>query len=70
MAQINRDPEVGRYLSIIHPVNERSQRVAVKLGIRRRRQVENPMLGTVVDVWHPRGHASAGCGTLVSGGQG
>ncbi len=41
-------PEV---ISIIHPRNERSQRVAVKLGMRRDRQIDNPVLGIGVDVW-------------------
>jgi RimJ/RimL family protein N-acetyltransferase len=35
-------PEI---ISIIHPENDRSQRVAVKLGMRRRRRIENPLIG-------------------------
>ena len=42
-------PEI---ISIIHPDNERSRRVAVKLGMRRRRRIENPMIGVEVDVWY------------------
>lgn len=41
-------PEV---ISIIHPENDRSKRVAVKLGMRVRRQIHNPVLGIEVDVW-------------------
>ncbi len=39
-------------ISIIHPENERSQRVAIKLGMSRQKQIENPMIGIEVDVWH------------------
>jgi RimJ/RimL family protein N-acetyltransferase len=42
-------PEI---ISIIHPENQRSQRVAVKLGMQRRRRIENPVIGIEVDVWH------------------
>jgi RimJ/RimL family protein N-acetyltransferase len=45
-------------ISVIHPENERSQRVAAKLGMRLARQVPNPLLGRDTDVWvlpHPRG---------------
>jgi RimJ/RimL family protein N-acetyltransferase len=38
-------------ISIIHPDNERSQRVAVKLGMAPERQALNPVLGRPVDVW-------------------
>lgn len=38
-------------ISIIHPDNVRSQRVATKLGFRRERAVANPVLGIDVDVW-------------------
>ena len=41
-------PEV---ISIIHPENERSKRVAVKLGMRLRGQITNPAFGIDVDVW-------------------
>jgi RimJ/RimL family protein N-acetyltransferase len=44
-------PEI---ISIIHPENERSQRIAVKLGMQRWRRIENPVLGIEVDVWHHR----------------
>jgi RimJ/RimL family protein N-acetyltransferase len=52
-----RDDAVGRLeqsqlISVIHPHNQRSQRVAVKLGMSRQRQIENPVLGIEVDVWH------------------
>jgi RimJ/RimL family protein N-acetyltransferase len=52
-----RDDALGRLalselISIIHPENERSQRVAIKLGMRRQKQIENPMIGIEVDVWH------------------
>jgi RimJ/RimL family protein N-acetyltransferase len=39
-------------ISIIHPENERSQRVAIKLGMKRQKQIENPMIGIEVDIWH------------------
>lgn len=42
-------PEV---ISIIHPANTRSQRVAAKLGMTRIRQIDNPALGIKTDVWH------------------
>jgi RimJ/RimL family protein N-acetyltransferase len=38
-------------VSIIHPANVRSQRVPVKLGMRRWRVIDNPVLGIEVDVW-------------------
>lgn len=38
-------------ISIIHPDNARSRRVAVKLGMQQRRRVLNPVLGIEVDVW-------------------
>jgi [ribosomal protein S5]-alanine N-acetyltransferase len=43
-----RHPEL---ISIIHPGNQRSQRVATKLGMRIRRQIHNPELAIDVDVW-------------------
>jgi RimJ/RimL family protein N-acetyltransferase len=51
-----RDDAFGRLglpelISIIHPGNDRSQRVAVKLGMKRERQALNPVLGRPVDVW-------------------
>jgi RimJ/RimL family protein N-acetyltransferase len=52
-----RDDALGRlalpeFISIIHPMNERSRRVAIKLGMARQQQIENPMIGVKVDVWH------------------
>jgi RimJ/RimL family protein N-acetyltransferase len=44
-------PEV---ISIIHPDNTRSHRVASKLGMRRQHQIDNPVIGRLVDVWHLR----------------
>jgi RimJ/RimL family protein N-acetyltransferase len=41
-------PEV---ISIIHPDNIRSRRIAEKLGMSRDRQVLNPVLGIDVDIW-------------------
>lgn len=38
-------------VSVIHPDNARSARVATKLGMRRARSVDNPVLGRAVDVW-------------------
>jgi RimJ/RimL family protein N-acetyltransferase len=51
-----RDDAFGRLarpelISIIHPANLRSQRVAAKLGMTRARQIDNPALGIKVDVW-------------------
>ncbi len=43
--------ELPELFSIIHPGNERSQRVAAKLGMHRDRQIENPVFGIEVDVW-------------------
>jgi RimJ/RimL family protein N-acetyltransferase len=55
-AMAARDDAFGRLalpeiISIIHPANERSQRVAVKLGMRRGAQVHNPVIHLDVDVW-------------------
>lgn len=41
-------PEV---ISIVHPQNGRSQRLAAKLGMAHERQVHNPVLGQRTDVW-------------------
>jgi RimJ/RimL family protein N-acetyltransferase len=38
-------------ISIIHPDNERSQRVAAKLGMQIESQIFNPVLDRDVDVW-------------------
>ena len=51
-----RDDALGRLelpslISIIHPENARSQRVATKLGMTIGAQVHNPVLGRAVDVW-------------------
>lgn len=51
-----RDDAFGRLglaevISVIHPDNVRSQRVATKLGMDRWRVIENPVLGRQVDVW-------------------
>ncbi|MGB0091233.1 MAG: GNAT family N-acetyltransferase [Solirubrobacteraceae bacterium] len=51
-----RDDAFGRLrlpeiISIIHPENEASQRVAVKLGMQRHCRIENPVIGIEVDVW-------------------
>jgi len=59
-----RDDALGRLeqpelISVIHPQNERSQRVAIKLRMRRERQIENPALGIPVDVWHLRADQAA-----------
>ena len=41
-------PEI---ISVIHPENHRSQRVATKLGMHRHRQIDNPAIDRRVDVW-------------------
>ncbi len=56
-ATVARDDAYGRLalpelISIIHPENERSRRLAEKLGMEIERQVHNPMLDLAVDVWH------------------
>jgi RimJ/RimL family protein N-acetyltransferase len=43
--------ELPELISIIHPDNQRSQRVAIKLGMQRTRSIENGLLGREVDVW-------------------
>ncbi|MDQ6746195.1 MAG: GNAT family N-acetyltransferase [Actinomycetota bacterium] len=55
------DLDLPELISIIHPQNLRSQRVATKLGMTIERQVENPNLGQLVDLWQldaPRARAS------------
>jgi RimJ/RimL family protein N-acetyltransferase len=42
---------LARLISLVHPENERSRRVATKLGMEVERQVWNPVLGRFVDVW-------------------
>lgn len=51
-----RDDAIGRLgcddlYSIIHPDNERSRRVATKIGMRIARQIDNSAIGRAVDVW-------------------
>jgi RimJ/RimL family protein N-acetyltransferase len=51
-----RDDALGRLglaelISIIHPENERSQRLASKLGMAREREIYNPVLSRMTDVW-------------------
>jgi RimJ/RimL family protein N-acetyltransferase len=41
----------GGVISIIHPDNVRSRRVATKIGMHLQRQVLNPVLGIEVGVW-------------------
>jgi RimJ/RimL family protein N-acetyltransferase len=43
--------ELAELISIIHPENRRSQRVAAKLGMTRAEHVHNPLLGRDVEVW-------------------
>lgn len=55
-AHAARDDAFGRLgipsiISIIHPENQRSERVAAKLGMHLDRHIENPMLGRTVGVW-------------------
>jgi len=42
---------LAQTISIIHPENERSQRVATKQGMTIEGQVHNPVLDRAVDVW-------------------
>lgn len=54
-----RDDAFGRLglaelISIIHPENVRSQRLAAKLGMAVERPIRNPVLGRDVDVWQRR----------------
>lgn len=44
----------GELISIIHPENQRSQRVAMKLGMTLAEQVRNPTLERDVEVWSLR----------------
>ena len=58
-AKAARDDAFGRLrlaelISIIHPENARSRRVAAKLGMSIDHQVQSPILGRGVDVWHVR----------------
>jgi RimJ/RimL family protein N-acetyltransferase len=41
-------------VSIIHPENARSQRVAVKLGMKLERHLHYPLLGREVEIWRTR----------------
>ncbi|MDQ6745310.1 MAG: GNAT family N-acetyltransferase [Actinomycetota bacterium] len=45
------DLDLPELISIVHPQNIRSQRVATKLGMTIERRLVNPSLGRVVDVW-------------------
>lgn len=59
-----RDDAFGRLgltelVSVIHPDNVRSQRVATKLGMTRSREIDNPVLGRKVDVWTLRAGETA-----------
>ncbi len=42
---------LSELISIIHPENRRSQRLATKLGMTVERQIDNPVLDRQVDVW-------------------
>ena len=42
---------LSELIAVIHPENERSRRVATKLGMHPERQVHNPVLGREVDIW-------------------
>jgi RimJ/RimL family protein N-acetyltransferase len=46
---------LNELISIIHPGNVRSQRLATKLGMTRERQVFNPILKRPADVWQLSG---------------
>ncbi|EXG80062.1 GNAT family N-acetyltransferase [Cryptosporangium arvum] len=46
--------ELPEVISIIHPLNTRSQRVATKLGLTLDRQIHNPVLGISTDIWRAR----------------
>jgi len=53
---------LNELIAVIHPENERSRRVATKLGMRPEVQVHNPVLGREVDIWqitHGAGIAAA-----------
>jgi RimJ/RimL family protein N-acetyltransferase len=43
--------ELPELISVIHPDNERSWRLARRLGMEREGSVDNPILGRQVDVW-------------------
>ena len=52
---------LSELIAVIHPENERSRRVATKLGMRPECQVHNPVLGRDVDIWQTTpGAARAG----------
>ncbi|MDX6676576.1 MAG: hypothetical protein QOE31_628 [Solirubrobacteraceae bacterium] len=46
--------DLDELISIIHPANERSRRVAQKLGMSIEGQAAHPVLGIDVDVWSAR----------------
>ena len=52
-------------VSVIHPDNYRSRRVAAKLGMKEWRKIENPILGLPVDLWRFDAHGSS---ALPAGG--
>lgn len=54
-------------ISIIHPKNARSQRLASKLGMARERQVFNPVLQRTTDVWQLASHQNEKCPKLTQG---
>jgi RimJ/RimL family protein N-acetyltransferase len=39
------------FIAVIHPDNDRSRRLASRLGLRVQRRIHNPSLGCEVDVW-------------------
>ncbi len=58
-AMLARNDAFGRLalreiISIIHPDNQRSRRVASKLGMSVHRQIHNPVIDREVDVWQLR----------------
>ena len=44
-------------VSIIHPENARSRRLATKLGMSIERRIHNPVFARDVDLWHVRAPA-------------
>ncbi|HUO74642.1 MAG TPA: GNAT family N-acetyltransferase [Solirubrobacteraceae bacterium] len=67
------DLQLPELISIIHPENARSQRVAAKLGMTPTERVVHPMSGTEVDVWtltRPSAAQSQAPGAAARGGAG
>lgn len=56
--------QLGSLISIIHPENARSRRVAAKLGMSIESQIHNPVLGIDVDIWQVSGDTSAAAYSL------